>query len=330
MQDLRSTVLSRISDRSSTSDSRRKYLERLGTLTAGSKIRVKFSSVPTASCGWREGGKYHQINISQFVENFSYKNLKSIHQSLGTGTCTALMQEGFLYHELGHVLMSDYDAWESVVNSINSLQAREKFKVFLNATEDVVIEVWLRQKFNCGTILDFKNQAKAHCMSPQTPTNERNARSHHATYSDDFTDLLELITAVGRYDHHFINYFEYNYPDEYVEDKMGFVTEMLSEVIRIPNAEERYEKILSYFIQMDVAQMAGNNDNLNNKDYGSENEGAGEQMVIEMPAPPESQSGDDGNEGDESGEGSSAPNREARSVSEILGDRSPDEVKVVK
>ena len=165
MQDLRSRVINRISKDDWTSDKRRRYLERLGTLTASSKIRVRFENVPTAACAWKESRGHHAIKMRrEKLPNPS--KYKVIFKKVGDSQTHTLFQEGLLYHELGHVLMSDYDEWESVVNEVGSgsLKKKKMAKQFLNCTEDVVIEAWLRRKFDCGKILDFKNEAKFHLI----------------------------------------------------------------------------------------------------------------------------------------------------------------------
>ena len=347
--ELRTEVLQKLSQNDWRSDERRKYLERLGTLTCASKIRVNFANIPTANCAWKEGLGYHEINMRVSDINTSEIEKKfDIERDL----IFTLMQEGFLYHELGHVLMSDYGAWEDAVNSFSSLKKQAMFKQFLNCTEDVVIEAWLRRKFNCGKILDFKNEVKFYGISDAKVGDE--FKFYENSVQDDFTALLNLIESVGRFDGKFLDWVgeEPEPSDTWAREKAheafqkfeGPVREMVSKAVREPNATARYELIAGTFDQL--YDEFSTEKPADEDKFSPENEMGGdqemEQMQIPVPSPPEGEGDEDEEEegeGDDSGnnqgeqdpqggEGSSVE-REARSVEELLDGRSPEEVKVV-
>lgn len=332
--DLRSRVLDRISNNDWLSENRRRYLERLGTLTAGSKIRVSFQPIPTASCGWNESGRYHQINMRNSVVPTHY--LGEIESKLGSDLIHTLMQEGFLYHELGHVLMSDYDVWSDAVDRSGSLKKNAMYKQWLNCTEDVVIEAWLREKYNCGKILDFKNEIKLYslCGIPRTKAGAQDFYSANlGTDSrgdpdfNEFSFVLSLIESLGRFDGHFIEWAE-NHHSDLMDTYRGPVTKMISDAVREPNATARYELILD--TMDDLFQNFSDADQDPNQSKDNEMAG-GQQMQVEMIPVPEGSGSDDGDDEDEEqgdGEGQQ-PSREAREIDEILKGRSPEEVKVL-
>ena len=346
--ELRTEVLQKLSKNDWRSDERRKYLERLGTLTCASKIRVNFANIPTANCAWKEGLGYHEINMraTNIITNEIEKKFGLDEQLIYT-----LMQEGFLYHELGHVLMSDYDAWEDEVDSYSSLKKQMMFKQFLNCTEDVVIEAWLRRKYNCGKILDFKNEVKFYGISGAKVGDEYSF--YEKSVQDNFTVLLNLVESVGRFDGKFLDWVSEapKSSDPWARQNAhnafqtfeGSVREMVSKAVREPNATERYELIADTFDQL---YSEFNTESPADEDeFSPENEMGGdqemEQMQIPVPNPPEGEDEDEDGEGEgddsgnnqgeqdlQGGEGGSIE-REARSVEELLDGRSPDEVKVV-
>lgn len=335
---LRSDVLSRISQKDWLSDERRSYLERLGTLTAGSKIRVKFVNMPTASCGYKDNLGYHEIRMrNQAVQK---RTLPNDFADLGSDMVHTLMQEGFLYHELGHVLMSDYDAWEKVVNDIVTLKAQKMFKQFLNCTEDVVIEAWLRRKYNCGKILDFKNEVKFRGITgiPESKSGE----FYSQNINGDFKFVLNLVESIGRYDGGFLKWARNHRPSQ-MQEHEGPIREMVSKVVREPNARKRYSLIAETFDE--IYNSFSQENPADEDEFSPENQmGGGQQMQQQqIPIPEDPDDDDDGEGGDgdgddsgntseeqdpQGGEGSTV-NREARSLDEILEGRSPEEVKVV-
>lgn len=336
---LRSKVLNRISQRDWLSDDRRKYLERLGTLTAGSKIRVKFAPIPTASCGYKDALGYHEIRMRNQEINMS--SLPKSFKDLGYDMVHTLVQEGFLYHELGHVLMSDYDAWGDTVKSVGSMKKKKMFKQFLNATEDVVIEAWLREKYDCGKILDFKNEVKFRGIT--SVPEEKTEQFYSDTIHSDFQFVLNLVESIGRYDGGFLDWAQNNRPTM-MADYEGPIREMVSEVVREPHAGKRYRIIARTFDNI-YDNFVRDNPADENK-FSPENQmGGGQQMTVSMIPVPEGddedgeEEGDGDGSGDDSGNnqedqdgnggGGSTPNREARSVEEILDGRDPEEVKVV-
>lgn len=339
--ELRSNVLNRLSQNRTFSDERRKYLERLGTLTAGSKIRVRFSKMPTASCGWRENLGYHEIKIRQDAVKPSY--LGEIGEKLGKNMVNTLMQEGLLYHELGHVLMSDYDAWNEVCSSGTSLKKNEMFKQWLNCTEDVVIEAWLREKFDCGKILDLKNEVKAFAI-PKVKKDKGAVHQHYHNmiFNDEglnkFSFALSMIESLGRFDGYFLEWAESIVPDKFERFKEP-ITEMISEAVKEPNASKRYSLIRDYFNDLFKDEFIEEAEDPNRS---KKNQMGGDQeMQIEMIPSPVGEDGGDGDQDDEDDSGNNQEEqdtnggsgsnikRDPRPVEEILGERSPDEVKVV-
>lgn len=335
---LRTDVLNRISQDNWLSDSRKRYLERLATLTAGSKIRIMFKDIPTASCAWRESG-YHQINMRS--QELELDDIPSKFAQMDDQLIHTLTQEGFLWHELGHVLMSDYDAWEHWSTKDSALKKQKMFKQFLNCTEDVVIEAWLREKFDCGKILDFKNEMKLYGISPGPDPGVEESYYDHMIGHSDFSFVLNLIESVGRFDGEFLSYANSEKSD-LMDTFEGPVREMISDAIREPNCYSRYKLI------HDVFDKLWNMFNRENPDGGKmfspENQSGGDaEMSVQMIPQPKSQDEDEDDDGDGDGEdsgnnpeeqegkgsGGNTTNREARSLEELLDGRDPEQLKVV-
>jgi hypothetical protein len=156
---------------------------------------------------------------------------------------------------------------------------------------------------------------------------------------------MNLVESVGRYDGDFLEWAEKTH-GAWMSDYEGPIREMISEVVREPDAGKRYRIIARTF---DNIYDDFSRDNPADEDHFSpENQMGGDQeMRVEMvpiPAPEGDEEEDEDGEGDGSGDddsgntseeqdgnvsGGSSVNREARPVEKILDGRDPEEVKVV-
>jgi len=307
-----SQVLQRISARSWKSSRRRSYLERLATLAVGSKVRVRFTDISTAACSWEESRGHHEIQLRS--DELDLKPVNAYNR-LNEGTIHTLTQEGFLYHELGHVLITDFDAWMNALDGISSLKKKAMAKQVLNAVEDVVLEAWIRDYFNCGDILDFKNEVKFHSLYG-VEQNKNHAAGFYASQTNDkFDALLWAIETKGRYDAG-IDWVKIDIPHEDSSAKhkaRNVATEMISDAVTEPNAHKRYQGIIEKFDDFVDARTDDEADERNfNKDSHEGNAEASQTQIQMMIPQPESES-DDGESDDEEQEqsgGGPAPDEE--------------------
>lgn len=296
---IRSAVIDRISSRQSgwATPERRAYLERLGTLTAGSKVRVRFLDIPTAACEWVESGRYHRISFRSQPLDLSY--IKSVENALGSETIHTLVQEGLLYHELGHVLMSDYDAWSAMLDEFDSLLARKSFKHFLNQVEDVVIEAWMREWIDCGRVLDFKNMVKFHTLYKIPGRHDSIARveeHYDQVISTKMDATLAMIESLGRYDGGFLDL----HGDDLPEIR-EFATRVISFAVREPDARARYEGVRDMYDDFFDGEVSRASEEFEESGHASaDDQSAGPQqmMSVSIPTPGDGDSQDGSDESD--------------------------------
>lgn len=329
-----SSVLNRISSRSWKSTRRRRYLERLAVLTVGSDVNVNFRDMPTAACEWEESRGAHKIHLRSKELETGY--ISKFEKRLGSGKIHTLTQEGFLYHELGHVLITDFDAWMGALESINSMKKKAMAKQVMNATEDVVLEAWIRNHLSCGDILDFKNEVKFHTLYSVPQDKPIKATKFIGSRTDDQFDLLcWLIETNGRYDpgvdwDKILKDIRHEpWTEETFNETQEVAIKIISDAIQEPDARKRYEGIIEKFDNLIDARTdePDQDEDFQSEFQGSQGGSEASQSQIQMMIPePESQD-DDGEEG---GSGGSQPqDEEARSAEEILDGRDPEEVKVV-
>lgn len=351
-------VLNRISNNSWKSQRRRRYLERLAVLSVGSQVNVRFTGISTAACQWEESRNAHKIQLRS--EELDTSFVSDYEKSLGSGKIHTLTQEGFLYHELGHVLITDFEAWKSALDQISSLSKKKMAKQVMNATEDVVLESWIRNYMNCGDILDFKNEVKYHTLYSQ---NHKQSESDHARFmasmiDDQFDLLCWLIELNGRYNPGVEIMGELRdlmtttmpkksdqwFSQDEFDEAQETAVDIISFAVQEPNAEKRFKGIIERFDDL-IDARTNNPEGKGNFDgdfQGSGEESEASQGKIEMmvPEPPSSSNdeeedgsgdgNDDSDDSDESGGGGSGQMPEGgRSVEELLDGRDPDDVKVV-
>lgn len=320
-----SNVLKRISARSWKSNRRRSYLERLATLAVGSKVRVQFTDISTAACEWKEDAGYHRIQLrSEELETYYVSKYSN---SMGEGTVHTLTQEGFLYHELGHVLITDFDAWMSALDEISSLKKKAMAKQILNAVEDVVLEAWIRDYFNCGKILDFKNEVKFHTLYRVKHSQPKQAAKFYDAHTDDkFDALLWAVETQGRYDAG-IDWDEVEIPQEpgdATTNARSVATEMISDAVTEPDPEKRYLGIIDKFSDYIDARTDNESEQFTKEDHKGGQQASQQQIQMMVPS-----QGDDEENDDSGSQSGSSEEREPRTVEEILDGRDTDEVKVV-
>lgn len=294
-----SQVLQRISARSWKSNRRRSYLERLATLAVGSKVRVRFTGIETAACSWKEDRGYHEIQLRSDELKL---NTVDEHDKLDSGTIHTLTQEGFVYHELGHVLITDFDAWMDALSQFSSLKKKAMAKQILNAVEDVVLEAWIRDYFNCGKILDFKNQVKFHSLYSVHKTDADAFYAHRI--NDQFDALLFAVETQGRYDAGIDwDRVSINNKDTSAKDEAREVaTQMISDAVTEPDARKRYEGILDKFDELiDARTDDPNEDEEMFSQESHEGEQEASQIQIQMMIP-QQESGDESGGSGESDE----------------------------
>lgn len=239
---LQSTVVNRLTRNKSDSKSHKieSYLQKMAALTVRSRTDVNLvSGLPTARCRW--DSPEHVIEIRSENLEIDYSEMPKKFRDYDMDYIDLLAKEGFLYHELGHVLYTDYDAWMSTIEKEPIMQ-RDGVKQLMNAGEDAVIEAYLDEKYGIGNVLTLKNELK------------------HASYpvdQDRYEDCTptDVATAVfddrGRYNTGLIDRhqnaavsFEIEIEDAFsitADEVIKAATKTLYEAIKTPDASERYE-----------------------------------------------------------------------------------------
>jgi hypothetical protein len=144
-----SSVSSRLAEAQTTSEDRRRYLEKLASLMCREyQPKVKFTGIDTACCKHEDGdiaieigGEIHDQLVTDFPRPI----------------WTLVAQEGLLTHEIGHVLYTDFDAHEEMKDKLGFSEMNLFHSIVWNPAEDAAIEEQLRWKFDCGDELDTYN-----------------------------------------------------------------------------------------------------------------------------------------------------------------------------
>ena len=327
MQEFRSKVLSRISERAWKSERRRSYLQRLATLTVGSKVRVDFDDIPTASCEW--DGRKHKIKL--FNSEYDMTKVDRYHQKLGSGKVHSLTQEGMLYHELGHVLISDFDEWDEALNRYDSLMLKDRAKQLINCVEDVVLEAWIRDHFNCGRILDFKNQVKFHCNYGLHMDDDKAIEDFYASRAskNPMSLMIWVVETYGRYNAGI------DWEDRLSQSALDIrarVIEMVSDALKEPNAKKRYNLILDAFDDIrEDHQISGEPDDNPSSEMPQSSSQISQEDIESMVEDGSGEEGEEGEDGEEEAGGGSGEPEEGEEEEEGSGsgtgesDEDPDE-----
>lgn len=134
------------------------YFQTMCNMLVSSRVAVSpTEAVPTAACKWDSDRNTHdlllrdgEVPVSSDVASKIGKEERFV---------SLLCKEGMAYHEMGHVLFTDHDAWEETLMSAG-LMERERLQRLLNVVEDAVIEAFLIEHFGIDRILALKNENK--------------------------------------------------------------------------------------------------------------------------------------------------------------------------
>lgn len=246
--DIKNRALQRFAkyNEQNNSDRKREFLEGLCSFLVQSEVRIRFHAVDTAACAWREQGEYHEILIREEQVDVDVPQLSDASDEV----VDLLAREGLLYHEIGHVLYTDYSAWERVLSD-RSLSERSAAKNLLNIMEDNVIEQLLTVNEGVGKQLAVKNEMKWQMF----PMDE-----------DELTDCNPLDVAFraaqdrGRYNSGLIDRhlddaeaFEITLADLFAdtgltpEKIIRMTTEALYDCSALSDAQARYERVMTLF-----------------------------------------------------------------------------------
>lgn len=145
--------LARLSTTDSRSERRRSELQRLANVLTdpGLEIRVTFEPSGAFAHRAREGAP-HDFEIHIPVERF---------EQVQTDQAPALwdrrVQFGLLFHELGHVMYSDFERFEHQQSELLP-RHRDVYRTLFNAAEDVVIEAQLAAEFSLARDFETLNE----------------------------------------------------------------------------------------------------------------------------------------------------------------------------
>jgi len=254
MTSTNSSVLGRLSRRDAFSEARRSYLEKFANLLVGADIDLKFRPMDNpAACAPQEDddGFIVLVENTKFVDRCSETGQSTSDVTSGPlsdvskGYIDAFLQEGLLYHELGHVLFTDFEALNDVMQEV-PLSQRSKFKEFLNVYEDAVIEVFLREMFDCGTQLLVKNRVFHELY-------HADQKMWQKPFACERASLATLPAyELGRYETGVLDSFELLSDDatprsRKQKEAVDAGIECFYDVVQLPDARERYERIEELF-----------------------------------------------------------------------------------
>lgn len=198
-----------------TSVQRREHLEKLASLHSGKNVYVQISGEEAyADIAKRDSRTGYTdrlvINIPADVPSQSVTNYDGEAWDL-------LFQKVELYHELGHVMYTDWPSFENVVFGDGQQfgveqDLRRAFRDWWNALEDAAIERLLADRFNIEDDLRVKNE---NLLRQHSPANDGKYKSLHEAISialmeykhpigwidtllDDTTDELEFLSGEDR------------------------------------------------------------------------------------------------------------------------------------
>lgn len=123
------------------SDVREQYLDKLSRMVTDVDVRTELGESAFSRTDTRND---YYIEIPQDVRGQKKTNLSN-------KTWALLFQETVLFHEIGHVLWSDFNQLEKTQNKIRATEnetAAEIFQRIYNALEDGVIETFLAREYN--------------------------------------------------------------------------------------------------------------------------------------------------------------------------------------
>lgn len=273
-----SEVHSKLTGEDKASHLNREYLQKYASLLVLPQVDVQYEDVQTAYCMENDGYKI-RITDSEFATDGLQMSDRAY---------TLLVQEGLLYHELGHVLYTDFAAMEDVAETVDVNQ-RQHFQNFYNVFEDVVIEVYLRQEFNCSEILHLTNR---HFIGQDAPEVDP------ATMAQP-----EQAQAVGMYYGRFGRESYSEISDELVAE----TKQKVSEFVQTSDARERVTAIRNWWQELTPERFDSNNDfgSLDGEDMSHLDGGEQEKDGMDVPIPDELSGSQSGDSGDDNGDNES-------------------------
>lgn len=130
------------------SEQRRRELERIANVLAPPDTEVRVNFQDSTAFARQPDGTLHDFEINIPVEKF-----EQIETSMDAYDWDRRVQLGLLFHELGHVLYSDFEGFQHHQEDVASFW-RPLFRTIYNAAEDVVIERQLASEFDLAR--DFR------------------------------------------------------------------------------------------------------------------------------------------------------------------------------
>ena len=306
------SVLDRLSRRDAFSQARESYLGKLANLFVTADVDVRFGDLPAPADCRDEDGKFivriDQTEFSTLCQDQSkYKDevTPSSLKGVSDGYMDAFLQEGLLYHELGHVLFSDFDALSDVCSNV-PMSERNVLKNLINAYEDAVIEIFLRQVYDCGDQLLIKNQVYHNLF------HEDQVMWETPTAVEPMSQAELVAFELGRVDTGVLNEFDSHAKQEGLD--------AFYDVIQMPTARDRYHRLLELFEELKDETDMGDAEQETDQAQQGEADQSGRQDGQQTEAPQIDLSPDESEEEDEEDEeesgGGSAEDEEEEEESE--------------
>lgn len=235
MADYKRAVSDRLTQRQESSEARRQYLQRLARLMCSSaNPAVQFvRGITTARC--RKDGTDLLIEVGAKAIDQTVTDLPRKMWSL-------VAQEGLIVHEIGHVLFTDFEAHETIAETMTDREMSAFHDIVFNPAEDAAIEEQLRQSFDCADELDAYN------------ANLFERQKENAEYLRLTQAVKVAILEKGCYDAGAVREYRagerqlVNRQKEPAFDRMlDEVDDLLADVMTEPAPQKRYDRMLEFW-----------------------------------------------------------------------------------
>lgn len=223
-----------------------------------------------------------------------------------------LAREALLIHEIGHVLYTDFDAHQEVMEDV-PMHEKNQFHKIYNATEDAVVDQQLRWKFNCSEELDTH-------LANLFSEGKRNAEHLDLLGAVHVSILEKGVYPVGILEEHQKGERQLVKPEfeSEFQEALQMIDDLLSDAMSEPTAKARYERMYEFWEDLkdllpDVRKQDGGDGDMSDMipddtsgmtpgDDADELEDIDpediQEMVSEIGAPPAGEQDEDGEEGE--------------------------------
>ena len=224
------------------SEQRRDHLEKLAVMHAGQEVYVQISG----------DGAYADIADRDSEMGYTDRVIINVRANIPDQCRTSLdvdvwdmmVQKTDLYHELGHVLYTDWPSFEKVLLNVVEDDHKQAFNTWSNLIEDAAIERMLVDRFNIESDLRVTNENLLHANKPDAMVSLAQAVSMALIEYKHPTGWIDKLLNPGNDDFQFLTDEE----RETFEDEIHPEIEArVPDIIDEPDPEKRNEMIGEFY-----------------------------------------------------------------------------------